>query len=112
MLNPSTGNDQSVQTVTWAICGTRVTFVIVKSVSCVRFVMSTSKYGKSSVAAGPTVTSQESSLLTVEGDAANADVAMRSSRNERVFMVVASGHRIDVRAFTQVRRAIGERRGG
>src|SRR3954452_17275015 len=47
---------------------------------------STSKYGSSSVAAGATVTSQESSLLTEKGEAANADVAMRSSTNDRYLM--------------------------
>jgi hypothetical protein len=49
--------------------------------------MSTSKYGKSRVAAGPTLTSQESSLLIDEGEAANAEVAVRSSRSDRYFIV-------------------------
>src|SRR3954465_1150093 len=91
MLKSRTGYDQSVQMVTCAICGYRVTFVIVKSVSSVRLVISTSKCGRRSVAAGPTVTSQESSLLTVDGDAANADVVARSSRIDRLFIVVAYG---------------------
>src|SRR6476619_1922228 len=67
MLKSRTGNDQSVQTVTWAICGRRVTFVIVKSVYCVRLVISTSKYGRSRVAAGATPMSHESSLFVVVG---------------------------------------------
>src|SRR3954451_19849525 len=70
MLKSRTGNDQSVQTVTWAICGRRLTLVIVKSVSCVRLVKSTSKYGRSRVAAGATPMSHESSLLVVVGPAA------------------------------------------
>src|SRR5256885_14075412 len=67
MLKSRTGNDQSVQMVTWAICGKRLTFVIVKSVSCVRLVISTSKYGRSRVAAGATPMSHESSLFVVVG---------------------------------------------
>src|SRR3954452_739831 len=112
MLKLSTGNDQSVQSVTCAICGKRVTFVIVKSVSSVRLVISTSKYGRSSVAAGPTVTSHESSLFTVEGEAANADVAIRSSRIDRLFIVVVLRPRIDVRAGAEIGRAVRQRRSG
>src|SRR6266487_4362663 len=55
MLKSRSGNDQSVQTTTCAICGRSVTFTIVNSV--VRAVVwgdlkSTSKYGSNSVAAG------------------------------------------------------------
>src|SRR3954453_19889101 len=67
MLKSRTGKDQSVQTVTWAICGRRLTFVIVKSVFCVRLATSTSKYGRSRVAGGATPLSHESSLLVVVG---------------------------------------------
>src|SRR4051794_1096025 len=74
--------------------------------------MSSSKYGRSSVAAGPTVTSHESSLFTVEGEAANADVAIRSSRNDRLFIVVALRSRIDVRAGAEIGRAVRQRRSG
>src|SRR3954453_18510417 len=77
-----------------------------------RLVVSTSKYGRRSVAAGPTVTSQESSLLTVEGEAAYADVAKRSSRIDRLFIVVALRHRIDIRAGAEVLRAVRQRRSG
>src|SRR3954463_1350269 len=74
--------------------------------------MSSSKYGRSSVAAGPTVTSHESSLFTVEGEAANADVAKRSSRIDRLFIVVALRSRIDVRAGAEIGRAVRQRRSG
>src|SRR3954447_19933030 len=74
-----------------------------------RLVISTSKYGRRSVAAGPTVTSQDSSLLTVEGEAAYADVAKRSSRIDRLFIVMALRQWIDVRASAEVRRAIRQR---
>src|SRR5919205_2826622 len=55
MLKSRAGNDQSVQTTTWAICGRSLVFTIVNSV--VRAVVcgdlkSTSKYGSNSVAAG------------------------------------------------------------
>src|SRR5258708_39613435 len=83
MLKSSAANDQSVQRTTWAICGTRLVFVIVKRV--VRAVAavdtkSTSKYGSSSVAAGAVLMSHASSLLVVVGPEAipgepNAKVA-------------------------------------
>src|SRR5436190_20945058 len=70
MLKSRIGNDQSVQTVTCAICGTRLVLVIVKrvvrAVDCGE-VKSTSKYGSNSVAAGATLMSHESSLLVVVG---------------------------------------------
>src|SRR5437764_9904034 len=70
MLKSSAGNDQSVQTTTCAICGSALTFVIVKIV--VRAVVcgelkSTSKYGSNSVAAGAVLMSQLSSLFVVVG---------------------------------------------
>src|SRR4051795_6481378 len=68
-----------------------------------RLVVSTSKYGRRSVAAGPTVTSQESSLLTVEGEAAYADVAKRSSRNDRLFMSWRYGRGL---MFVPVQRSV------
>src|SRR5262249_24102733 len=67
-----TGNDQSVQIVTCAICGICVTFVIVKRVVCAVVcgeLKSTSKYGSSSVAAGAVLISQLSSLSVVDGPA-------------------------------------------
>src|SRR3954469_25119118 len=67
MLKSRTGNDQSVQTVTCAICGKRLTLVTVKRVVVVRLVVSTSKYGRSNVAAGATPMSHESSLFVVVG---------------------------------------------
>src|SRR6266568_9428994 len=83
MLKSSAANDQSVQTTTWAICGTRLVFVMVNSV--VRAVVagdfqSTSKNGRSSVAAGAVLMSHESSLFVVAGPEAipgepNANVA-------------------------------------
>src|SRR5258708_30861704 len=73
MLKSSAGNDQSVQTTTCAICGSALTFVIVKIV--VRAVVcgelkSTSKYGSNNVAAGAVLMSHESSLFVVDGPAA------------------------------------------
>src|SRR5258708_26505336 len=83
MLKSRAANDQSVQTTTWAICGTRLTFVMVNRV--VRAVVagdlkSTSKNGSSSVAAGAVLMSQASSLFVVVGPEAmpgvpNANVA-------------------------------------
>src|SRR5947199_9524646 len=68
MLKSRTGNEKSVQIVTCAICGKRLTLVIVNSVVVVRAeVGSTSKYGRSRVAAGATPMSHESSLLVVVG---------------------------------------------
>src|SRR3954447_3231912 len=77
-----------------------------------RLVISTSKYGRRSVAAGPTVTSQESSLLTVEGEAAYADVAKRSRRDDSLFLVEALRQPIDVRSFAERGRAVRQRRSG
>src|ERR1700674_2281744 len=74
MLKSSTGNDQSVHSTTCAICGKRLVFVIVKRVLVDREVVSTSKYGRSSVAAGVTPMSHESSLFVVVGPPA-ANVA-------------------------------------
>src|SRR4051812_21189534 len=85
---------------------------MVKNVFSVRLTMSSSKYGRSSVAAGPTVTSHESSLLTVDGEAANADVAKRSSRIDRLFIVVVLRPRIYICAGAEVRRAVRQRRSG
>src|SRR6266481_3591589 len=70
MLKSRAANDQSVQTTTCAICGNRLTFVIVNRV--VRAVVcvdrkSTSKYGSNNVAAGATPMSHESSLFVVVG---------------------------------------------
>src|SRR5258708_4836945 len=83
MLKSRAANDQSVQTTTWAICGTRLTFVMVNRV--VRAVAagdlkSTSKNGNSSVAAGAVLMSHASSLFVVVGPEAmpgvpNANVA-------------------------------------
>src|SRR5436305_7281849 len=71
MLKSRTGNERSVQSVTCAICEKRLTLVIVNSVVVVRAdVVSTSKYGRSSVAAGATPMSHESSLFVVDGPAA------------------------------------------
>src|SRR5512140_3628422 len=67
MLKSRTGYDQSVQIVTCAIWGRRLTFVMVKNVSYERFTVSTWKYGRSSVAAGATLMSHESSLFVVVG---------------------------------------------
>src|SRR6266545_7407224 len=87
MLKSSAGNAQSVQMTTWAICGSGETFCTVKSV-CVAVVCgdlkSTSKYGRSSVAAGCTAMSQLSSLFVVVGlivdVPANVDVASIDAR--------------------------------
>src|SRR3954465_10948444 len=88
MLKSRAANDQSVQMTTWAICGTRLVFVMVNSV--VRAVVavdlkSTSKYGSSSVAAGATLMSHASSLFVVVGPEAipgppNAKVAFGVTR--------------------------------
>src|SRR5262245_24090408 len=68
MLKSRTGNEKSVQMVTWAICGSCDTFVIVnRVVSPAAFARSTSKYGSSNVAAGATLMSQLSSLFVVAG---------------------------------------------
>jgi hypothetical protein len=71
-LKSRTGNDQSVQIVTCAICGTCVTLVTVNNVVCAVVcgeLKSTSKYGSSSVAAGAMLMSHESSLFVVDGPA-------------------------------------------
>src|SRR6266513_3170676 len=87
MLKPRAGNDQSVQSVTCTICGSGEVLTIVKIVE--RAVVcgdrkSTSKYGRSSVAAGCRAMSQLSSLFVVVGRigdvAADADAAKRNSR--------------------------------
>src|ERR1043165_3683929 len=70
MLKSRTGYAQSVQTTTCAICGRYPVFTIVKNVSVARVAVSTSKYGRSSVAAGVTPMSHESSLFVVDGPAA------------------------------------------
>src|SRR5438045_831951 len=97
MLKSSAANDQSVQRTTCAICGISDVFVIVNTVVRAVWpgeVKSTSKYGNSSVAAGNTPMSQESSLFVVaglldgnvrlgvfaRGVAANAFVVMTHSR--------------------------------
>src|ERR1043166_6916782 len=82
MLNVSIGYAQSVQSVTRAICGMAVVFWIVKSVVCAVIageLKSTSKYGRSSVAAGRTEMSQESSLFVVAGPAASAEIEKNSA---------------------------------
>src|SRR5215213_1312878 len=71
MLKSSTGYDQSLQTVTCAICGIADTFVTVQRVVCAVATgeaMSTSKYGSSSVAAGAVPMSQLSSFRVVAGE--------------------------------------------
>src|SRR5947199_4501035 len=70
MLKSRIGYDQCVQTTTCAICGRYPVFTIVKNVSVARVAVSTSKYGRSSVAAGVTPMSHESSLFVVVGPAA------------------------------------------
>src|ERR1043166_62140 len=70
MLKSRTGYDQSVQTTTCAICGRYPVFTTVKNVSTERVAVSTSKYGRSSGAAGVTPMSHESSLFVVDGPAA------------------------------------------
>src|SRR5687768_2168839 len=65
-----TGYEKSVHRVMWATCGRFETFVIVKIVVSpvpAGELMSTSKYGSSSVAAGVTPMSHESSLFVVDG---------------------------------------------
>src|ERR1043166_2325137 len=70
MLKSRTGYDQSVQTTTCAICGRYPVFTILKNVSVARVAVSTSKYGRSSVAAGVVPMPHESSLFVVDGPAA------------------------------------------
>src|SRR5438128_853750 len=73
MLKSRAGNDQSVQTVTCAICGNALTLVIVNRVFLAVVdgdLKSTSKYGSSNVAAGAVPMSHESSLFVVVGPAA------------------------------------------
>src|ERR1043166_8519342 len=99
MLNVSIGYDQSVQSVTRAICGSAVVFWMVKSV--VSAVVcgvrkSTSKYGRSSVAAGSSETSHESSLSVVVGFRV-ADVAAAAETARREARIVAIINRM---AFT------------
>src|SRR6185436_8123694 len=65
MFKPRTGNDQSVQTVACAICGRAETFVTQNTVVSPAFAAATtltSKTGSSSVAAGRTEMSHESSF--------------------------------------------------
>src|SRR5450755_4881246 len=69
MLKSRTGNDQSVHSVTCAICAYGLTLVMLKMVVRPPRVASTSKYGSSSVAAGAVPMSHESSLLVVVGPA-------------------------------------------
>src|ERR1700682_4183478 len=74
MLKSRTGEDQSVHSVTCAICGRRLVFVIVNRVDAARVLVSTSKYGNSNVAAGVVPMSHESLLFVVVGPPA-ANVA-------------------------------------
>src|SRR5258706_14339551 len=70
MLKSRAANDQSVQITQCAIWGTRLVFVMVNRVVRAEVagdLKSTSKYGSSSVAAGATLMSHESSLLVVAG---------------------------------------------
>src|ERR1051326_3177981 len=70
MLKSRTAYDQSVQTTTCAIGGSYPVFTTVKNVSVARVAVSASKYGRSSVAAGVTPMSHESSLFVVDGPGA------------------------------------------
>jgi hypothetical protein len=65
-LKSRTGKDQSVQTVTCAICGASETLTSEKIVLTERSAL-TAKYGSSSVAAGAVPISQVSSLFVVRG---------------------------------------------
>src|SRR3954453_10557819 len=99
MLKSRTGKDQSVQTVTWAICGRRLTFVIVKSVSCVRLVISTSKYGRSRVAAGATPMSHQAAVFFLRGPPAT-----RGSPNWKVAFAAGVRCRFTANAEPAIRR--------
>src|SRR5437660_1879440 len=82
MLKVRAAYAQSVQSVTWAICGWALTLVTVKTVVRAEAedeTKSTSKYGSSSVAAGATPMSHESSLPARAGVAPRS-VAMRMTR--------------------------------
>src|SRR5215212_2039417 len=84
MLKSRTGNDQSVQTVTCAICGDEDTFVMVNRVVSLEpagAVMFTSKNGSNRVAAGMFVVSHESSLLVVVGFRPFENVAFGCNSN-------------------------------
>src|SRR6476469_9678652 len=72
MLKSRTGKDQSVHSVTCAICAYGLTLVMLKMVVRLPRAASTSKYGSSSVAAGapPPAISHESSLQCPRHNAA------------------------------------------
>src|SRR2546423_7907296 len=96
MLKSRAGNDQSVQSVTCTIWGSGEVLTIVKIVE--RAVVcgdrkSTSKYGRSSVAAGCRAMSQLSSLFVVAGrigDVAPDAVAARNTSIANVRIAVTS----------------------
>src|ERR1051325_4167631 len=107
MLKVSAGKPQSVQSVTWAICGWFETFATVKSVvtavDC-GDLKSTSKYGRSSVAAGCTAISQLSSLLVVVGPAAKSGAARIDARSMAGTRMAMTSRRLYARHLPNVGR--------